>query len=136
METPKNPNLCVAEVIIFLPICRLAHFLPYQLVCHNAKVAASSAIDQQALMMVQITSISVFIRSPFQCARAKVLEAIILISMGYRRNSVDAPKSLSAFQKKNRPQTTLRGEVAAGEHAAFSYPGEQLILKSSVPWVR
>jgi len=37
--------------------------------------------------------------------------------MGYRRNSVDAPKSLSAFQKKNRPQTTLRGEVAAGEHA-------------------
>ena len=44
-----------------------------------------------------------FIRSPLQCARAKVLKAIILIPMGYRRNSVEAPKSLSAFQKKNRP---------------------------------
>jgi hypothetical protein len=117
MEPLRNSNLCVAKEINFLPICRLAHFLLYQLVCHNAKVVTSSPIDQHALMMVQITSNSVFIRSPFQCARAKVLKAIILIPMGYRRNSVEAPKSLSAFQKKNRPQTTLRGEVAAGVHA-------------------
>ena len=71
METLKNPNLCVAEVINFLPICKLAHFLPYKLVCHNAKEVTSSPIDQHALMMVQITSNSVFIRSPYQCARAK-----------------------------------------------------------------
>ena len=66
METLRNSNLCVAEVINLLPICRLAHFLLYQLVCHNAKVVTSSPIDQHALMMVQITSNSVFIRSPFQ----------------------------------------------------------------------
>ena len=133
METLKNSNLCVAEVINFLPICRLAHFLPYQPICHDAKAATSSPIDQQALMMVQNTSNSVFIRSPFQCARAKVLKAIILIPMGYRRNSVDAPKSLSAFEKKNRPQTTLRGEVAAGEHALKSsaIPTPSVLLHSS-----
>jgi hypothetical protein len=104
MEPLKNSNLCVAKEINFLPICRLAHFLLYQLVCHNAKVVTSSPIDQHALMMVQITSNSVFIRSPFQCARAKVLKAIIFMSMGYRRNSVDAPKSLSAFQKRIVPK--------------------------------
>ena len=99
-------------MINFLPICRLAHFLLYQLVCHNAKVVTSSPIDQHALMMVQITSNSAFIRSPFQCARAKVLRAIILIPMGYRRNSVDAPKSLSAFQKKESSPNYPSGRPA------------------------
>ena len=45
---------------------RLAHFFLFQPICHNAKAVTSSPIDQHALMMVQITSSSVFIRSPFQ----------------------------------------------------------------------
>jgi len=47
--------------------CRLAHhFLLGRRVCHNTKVVAKSPIDQHALMTVQTTSNSGFIRAPFE----------------------------------------------------------------------
>ncbi|MBV8413686.1 MAG: hypothetical protein JO251_00570 [Verrucomicrobia bacterium] len=48
--------------------CGLAHshFFLFQPIWHNAKVVTSSPIDQHALMIVQTTSNSVFIGSPFQ----------------------------------------------------------------------